>query len=231
MKNIQIRSDYHTLCAEIAGMIAEVIRRKPDAVLGLATGNSPLGIYDELARLHREEALDFSRVTIVNLDEYYPMEPDDEQSYHRFMYEHLLDRINCRSFHIPHGTRRDSEEIARDCTRYEEMIAEAGGIDFQLLGIGRTGHIGFNEPGSALESRTRLVTLHHLTRLDAAPGFGGLENVPVRALTMGIATILEARQIVLLASGRRKAAIVHQAIEMEASRRKCPPAFCAITPI
>ncbi|HEX8236992.1 MAG TPA: glucosamine-6-phosphate deaminase [Abditibacteriaceae bacterium] len=224
MKNVQIRSDYLTLCAEVAQMIAELIRRKPDAVLGLATGSSPLGVYDELIRLHREEALDFSQVTIFNLDEYFPMPPDDPQSYHFFMHENLLKHINCRNFNIPRGEPRDSEQVQQDCRQYEDLIVQAGGIDFQLLGIGRTGHIGFNEPGSPRESRTRMVTLHHQTRLDAAEGFGGIEHVPVRALTMGMATILEARQIVLMAAGRRKAAIVHAALE-EKITSKVPASF------
>lgn len=224
MKNVQIRSDYQTLCAEVAQMIAELIRQKPNAVLGLATGSSPLGVYDELIRLHREEALDFSRVTIFNLDEYFPMSPDNPQSYHYFMHQNLLKDINCRNFNIPSGERRDPEEVQHDCRHYEDLIAQAGGIDFQLLGIGRTGHIGFNEPGSPRESRTRMVTLHHQTRLDAAEGFGGIEHVPVRALTMGMATILEARQIVLLAAGRRKAAIVRSALE-EKITSKIPASF------
>jgi glucosamine-6-phosphate deaminase len=224
MKNVQIRSDYLTLCAEVAQIIAELVRRKPNAVLGLATGSSPLGVYDELIRLHREEGLDFSQVAIFNLDEYFAMAPDNPQSYHFFMHENLLNHINCRNFNIPSGEQRDAEEVQRHCRHYEELIVQAGGIDFQLLGIGRTGHIGFNEPGSPRESRTRMVTLHHQTRLDAAEGFGGIEHVPVRALTMGMATILEARQIVLMAAGRRKAAVVHAALE-EKITSKIPASF------
>jgi glucosamine-6-phosphate deaminase len=140
------------------------------------------------------------------------------------MQQNLLKDINCRNFNIPSGERRDPEQVQHDCRHYEDLIVQAGGIDFQLLGIGRTGHIGFNEPGSPRESRTRMVTLHHQTRLDAAEGFGGIEHVPVRALTMGMATILESRQIVLMAAGRRKAAIVRSALE-EKITSKVPASF------
>jgi glucosamine-6-phosphate deaminase len=192
--------------------------------LGLATGSTPIGVYEELVRLHREEGLDFARVTTFNLDEYYPISATAPQSYHRFMREHLFDHINCQNFHIPEGWQRSDEQIHADCQRYEEMIREAGGLDLQLLGIGRTGHIGFNEPGSAHDSRTRLVTLDYVTRADAAADFFGLENVPVRAITMGIGTILEAREIILMASGQHKADIVHQALEGKITS-KVPASF------
>ena len=207
--------DYETLSRAVAARIAAVVRAKPDAVLGLATGSTPLGVYRELVRLHREENLSFARVCAFNLDEYLPIEADAPQSYRRFMRENLFDFINIapENCWIPDGAARSTEQVEADCARYEAEIAARGGLDLQLLGIGRTGHIGFNEPGSALESRTRAVVLDHLTRADAAAEFFGIDNVPVRAITMGIATILDARQILLLASGAAKAPIVAEALE------------------
>ena len=212
--NIEIRNDYASICREIAQKMADLIRNKPDAVLGLATGSTPIGVYDELIRLHREEALSFANVCTFNLDEYLPLAPTAPQSYRRFMNEHLFDHIDIapENTHVPDGLARPIEQIEADCATYEAAIAAAGGIDLQILGIGRTGHIGFNEPGSARDSRTRLVVLDSLTRNDAANDFYGLENVPPRAITMGVGTIMEAREIVLLASGARKAAIVAEAI-------------------
>src|SRR5688572_4271301 len=153
-KPVQVRPSYKVICEEVAQRIAQLILNKPDAVLGLATGSTPVGVYEELVRLHREEGLDFSCVTTFNLDEYYPISPTASQSYHRFMREHLFVHINCQNFHVPEATPRDDAQIQEDCRRYEAMIQEAGGLDLQLLGIGRTGHIGFNEPGSAHDSRT-----------------------------------------------------------------------------
>ena len=207
--------DYETMSRAVAARIAAVVRAKPDAVLGLATGSTPLGVYRELIRLHREENLDFSRVSTFNLDEYFPLEADAPQSYHRFMRENLSDLVNLapQNCHIPDGAARSMEQVEADCARYEAEIAARGGLDLQLLGIGRTGHVGFNEPGSALESRTRAVILDHLTRADAAADFFGIENVPIRAITMGIATILQARELILMASGATKAPIVAEALE------------------
>ena len=215
--------DYDAMCRVVAARIGALVRAKPDAVLGLATGSTPIGVYQELIRLHREEALDFSGVTCFNLDEYYPIEPDAPQSYHRFMREQLFDGINCSNWHLPPGQGEPSE-IEAACARYEAQIAGAGGLDFQLLGIGRSGHIGFNEPGSGLDSRTRLVVLDSVTRGDAAGAFFGLENVPARAITMGIATILGAREIALLASGDGKADIVAEALEGKITS-KVPASF------
>ncbi len=208
-----IHPDYPEMCRAVAARIAAIIRAKPNAVLGLATGSTPIGVYAELIRLHREENLDFSGVTCFNLDEYLPISPSAPQSYRRFMAEQLFDHLNCQNWHVPDGTARPVDQIERDCAAYEAAIAGAGGLDFQLLGIGRTGHIGFNEPGSGLESKTRLVVLDSLTRNDAASAFFGLENVPARAITMGVGTILGAREIAILASGAGKAAIVKEALE------------------
>jgi len=204
--------------AAVARAIAELIREKAaagrNAVLGLATGSTPQDVYDELVRLHREESLSFRNVVTFNLDEYWPMEPDALQSYHRFMAEYLFDHIDIdpSNVHIPGGTL-PQQEIAAYCKRYEREIEEAGGIDYQILGIGRTGHIGFNEPGSSRESHTRLIALDKVTRLDAASDFFGEWNVPRRAITMGVGTILRARKLVLLAFGESKARIIQEAIE------------------
>ncbi|BDI29003.1 hypothetical protein CCAX7_10540 [Capsulimonas corticalis] len=214
-KNISISSDYAHVCRAVASRIADLVRAKPGAVLGLATGSSPLGVYAELIRMHREEGLDFSRVTSFNLDEYYPMSASSEHSYHAFMEANLFSQINIGRWYVPDGRSRGMQEILLDCRRYEERIADTGGLDLQLLGIGRTGHVGFNEPGSPRDSRTRLVTLHEVTRVDAAPGFGGLDQVPHQAVSMGIATIMDAREIVMMASGAGKAEIVRRALEGE----------------
>ena len=202
----------------MANQIADLIRAKAaegkPCVLGLATGSSPTRVYEELVRLHREDGLSFQNVVSFNLDEYFPMAPDSLQSYVRFMREYLFDHVDIRpeNVHIPDGTV-PATDVADYCRRYEAQIQAAGGIDLQLLGIGRTGHIGFNEPGSGPASRTRIITLDHVTRTDAASDFYGEENVPRRALTMGVGTILEARHIVLLAWGEGKAAVVKRMVE------------------
>ncbi|HUR95129.1 MAG TPA: glucosamine-6-phosphate deaminase [Gemmatimonadales bacterium] len=204
----------------VARRIAEVIRAKTAVggrpVLGLATGSTPIGVYRELVRMHRAEGLSFASVLTFNLDEYYPMDPQSLHSYHRFMWENLFAQLDIprSSVRIPRGDLR-RDEVDDELRRYEEDIRAAGGIDLQLLGIGRTGHIGFNEPGSGAESRTRLITLDLVTRKDAAADFFGEENVPREALTMGVATILEAREILILATGEHKAAIVRRAVEGE----------------
>ena len=199
---------------EIAELITERKRAGRKTVLGLATGSTPVGVYDELIRLHRHEGLSLASVVSFNLDEYWPMAPDALQSYHRFMREHLFDHVDVPAdqIHIPDGTLERSA-VAAACQHYEEAIREAGGIDLQILGIGRTGHIGFNEPGSAIDSRTRLITLDSVTRSDAASDFFGEWNVPRQAITMGVGSILDARRIVLLAFGEHKASIVRRAVE------------------
>ena len=224
--NIQIRGDYDAICREVALQIADLVRAKPDAVLGLATGGTPIGVYQELIRLHREEGLSFARVRTFNLDEYLPMAPDAPQSYRRFMQEQLFDHIDIpfENTRVPDGRARPVEQIEADCRAYDDAIEAAGGLDLQLLGIGRTGHIGFNEPGSARDSRTRLVALDSVTRGDAAGEFFGLENVPARAITMGVGTILSARSIIMMASGARKAEIVAQTLEGKITS-KVPASF------
>lgn len=202
----------------IAQEIADIIRAKQakgkNCVLGLATGSSPLSVYAELVRMHKEEGLSFQNVVSFNLDEYWPMGKENLQSYHYFMHENLFDHIDIKpeNIHIPDGEVK-ANQVRAYCQAYEAKIEAAGGLDFQLLGIGRTGHIGFNEPGSNQNSRTRLVNLDHITREDAAEGFQGLEYVPKRAITMGIATVLSAKRIVLMAWGQKKSEVVQQAIE------------------
>ncbi|MEE2669774.1 MAG: 6-phosphogluconolactonase [Gemmatimonadota bacterium] len=214
----RIFPDAGAMSREVAQRVASLIREKSNrgetTVLGLPTGSTPLGVYRELIRLHREEDLDFSTVATFNLDEYFPMEPGSIHSYHRFMRENFFDEVNVPESGI-HMLRGDipREDITEACEAYEASICEAGGIDFQILGIGRSGHIGFNEPGSARDSRTRLVFLDTLTRADAAPNFFGEENVPPEAITMGVATILEAREVALIATSEHKAEVVRQAVE------------------
>jgi glucosamine-6-phosphate deaminase len=203
-----------TIAQEIASLIREKNKRDKQTVLGLATGSTPTQVYTELIRLHKEEGLNFKNVVTFNLDEYYPIQPDSLQSYVRFMHEHLFNYINIpeNQIHIPDGTINE-EEIFDYCQRYEAQIQETGGIDIQLLGIGRTGHIGFNEPGSRPDSRTRLITLDKITRKDAASDFFGEEHVPRRAITMGVGTILDAKRIIMMAWGEAKAPIIKEAVE------------------
>src|SRR5574341_2237754 len=202
----------------LAHVIRETVAAKGGCVIGLATGSTPIGIYRELIRRHQAGELDFSRVVAFNLDEYYPMASDSPQGFRRYMEENLWAHVNIppKDAHIPDGaTPRD--RVPEACAAYERAIAEAGGIDFQLLGIGKSGHIGFNEPGSARDSRTRLVTLDTITRKDAAADFFGEDNVPTEAITMGVGTILGAREIALLATGEHKAEIVRRAVEGDMS--------------
>src|SRR5689334_18293996 len=212
--------DHEHIARLVANRIATLIREREAAgeraVLGLATGSTPIGVYRELIRMHREEGLSFAHVVTFNLDEYYPMARESIHSYHRFMWENLFTHIDVKreNVHIPDGTvPRDS--VDDEARRYEDAIRRAGGIDLQILGIGKTGHIGFNEPGSGVDSRTRLVHLDAVTRRDAAADFFGEEFVPREALTMGVATILEAREIAILATGEHKAFIVSRAVEGE----------------
>ncbi len=206
----------------IARYIALAIRQKQQdnqyLVIGLATGSSPIKVYNELVRMHREEGLSFKNVVTFNLDEYYPLKADAQQSYVRFMHEYLFDHVDIDSanVHIPDG-ELPIEKVEQFCADYDKKIQLFGGLDIQILGIGRTGHIGFNEPGSWLSSRTRLVKLDHVTRVDAAKDFGKEENVPYRAITMGIQTIMSAKQIFIMAWGSHKAEIVREAIEGEVS--------------
>ena len=200
---------------EIAALIKEKSAKGENAVLGLATGSSPKSVYAELIRMHREEGLSFKNVVSFNLDEYYPMSPDALQSYWRFMREQLFDHVDIEkgNYYIPDGTI-SPEKLAEHCAHYEQLIDEHGGLDFQLLGIGGNGHIGFNEPGSLENSKTRLMMLDHSTRAAAKADFSGeLTKVPKKAITMGVSRILSAKRIVLLAWGERKAPKIAEAVE------------------
>ena len=199
-----ITKDYAEMSREAARIIAKQVKAKPDSVLGLATGGTPIGTYKELIRMHREEGLDFSGVTTFNLDEYYGLAPNHSQSYHYYMFKNFLNHVNInpKRTHIPNGLAKDVEAF---CREYEEKIREAGGIDLQLLGIGREGHIAFNEPGSSLVSRTGIVALAEETIKDNARFFEREEDVPRYAISMGCGTIAEARKLLLLASGEGKA--------------------------
>jgi glucosamine-6-phosphate deaminase len=204
--------------AFVAKEIADLIKKRAvegkHVVLGLATGSTPTRVYAELVRLHKKEGLSFKNVFSFNLDEYYPMPPDSLQSYVRFMNEHLFNHIDIpkANINIPDGTL-PKEQVADYCRNYEKKIDELGGIDIQVLGIGRTGHIGFNEPGSTEKSFTRLVTLDQVTRIDAASDFFGEENVPRKAITMGVGTILKAKRTVMMAWGEGKARVIKKAVE------------------
>jgi glucosamine-6-phosphate deaminase len=198
---------------EAARMVANAVRRKPSLRLGLATGSTTLGMYKELARLHGHEALDFSRVVTFNLDEYLGLSANHPQSFHYFMQQSFFSHVNISpgNIHIPDGSI--SANYDQYCRSYEQAIRDAGGIDLQVLGIGRNGHVGFNEPTSSLGSRTRLKVLSKETIDDNRKFFGPGEEIPQCAITMGIGTILEAKRILLLASGSSKASAIAQAIE------------------
>ncbi|AMC10693.1 glucosamine-6-phosphate deaminase [Lutibacter profundi] len=209
-----------TVALEIADLILRKQKEGKKCVLGLATGSSPIKVYEELVRMHKEEGLSFSNVITFNLDEYYPMDKSNIQSYFYFMHEHLFNHVDIlpENVHIPNGTVK-SNELHQYCIAYEKMIEDNGGIDLQLLGIGRTGHIGFNEPGSHFNSETRSITLDYITRADAASAFLGIDNVPKKAITMGIRTVRKAKRIILLAWGHNKSLVIKKTIEGEVSSK------------
>jgi len=207
-----VKDNYDAMSNEAALIVADRLRKQPNLVLGLATGSTPLGLYKELIRMHRDEGLDFSKVTTFNLDEYVGLSPMHEQSYNYFMWQNLFEQLNIpeHSIHILDGMAGDIDQC---CAWYEDEIRKAGGIDIQVLGIGANGHIAFNEPGSSLGSRTRVKTLTQKTRLDNARFFASLDEVPKYALTMGIGTIMDARELLLLANGSGKADAIRAACE------------------
>jgi glucosamine-6-phosphate deaminase len=202
----------------VAKEIAQLVKQRQKVgkklILGLATGSSPTKMYEYLVKFHKEEGLSFNNVVTFNLDEYYPMQPDSMHSYVRFMNEHLFNHLDIKkeNIHIPDGSL-SKEEVRSFCEQYEQKIKDLGGLDVQILGIGRTGHIGFNEPGSTLSSKTRMVRLDQVTRLDAASDFFGHENVPTKAITMGVGSIMDAKRIILMAWGEGKSDIIRQAVE------------------
>lgn len=207
-----IKDTYEQMSVAAARQIADVLNRKPNAVLGLATGSTPLGVYKELVRMHKQEDLDFSRCTTFNLDEYVGLPITHDQSYHYFMHENFFKHVNIpeHNIHVPSGTTSNFRAF---CDWYEQRIEECGGIDVQVLGIGSDGHIAFNEPTSSLSSRTRLKTLAKVTIDDNARFFDKAQDVPIYAITMGVGTILEAEEIILLANGKGKADAIAQAVE------------------
>ena len=220
---VQVYPEAGEAALRVASEIADLIQSREDegrvTVLGLATGSTPIPVYRELIRLHREEGLSFANVTTFNLDEYSGLDANHPESYTRFMQEQLFAHVDIESSrtNIPDATGGSAEEKERRCAEYEQKIREAGGIDIQLLGIGRSGHIGFNEPGSPVTSSTRVVTLDRVTRLDASVDFQGFHNVPRTAITMGVGTILKAERVLLLAWGKGKADVVRVAVEEEES--------------
>ena len=209
---VEVVPDYEAMSIRAAQLLALRIRELPTAVVGYATGSTPIGMYKELIRMHREDGLDFSRTTTFNLDEYVGLAPNHNQSYHWFMYHELFSHVNIdpSRIHIPDGVHDDLET---HCVEYEEEIINSGGIDTQILGIGVNGHLGFNEPGSSLGSRTRIAALTEDTVKSNARFFNHVDDVPKRAITMGIATIMAAKTLVLLASGQNKAAAIQASLE------------------
>lgn len=207
-----IQKDYQQMSRTAADIVVEVLNAKPNAVLGMATGSTPLGLYQELVRLHEAEQIDFSHVTTFNLDEYVGLPPNHPQSYHYFMHENFFKHVNIppENINIPSGSTSNYPAF---CAWFEQRIAECGGIDLQILGIGSDGHIAFNEPTSSLSSRTRLKTLSKQTIDDNARFFDNRADVPIYAITMGVGTILEARKLLLLASGKAKAKAIARTIE------------------
>lgn len=221
--NIYIREDYEKMSEKAAEIIAKLVKEKPNCVLGLATGSTPIGTYKKLIQMHKDEGLDFSKVKTFNLDEYYGLGLDldkpyaEDQSYARFMYEELFKGINVKpeNTHIPNGRAKDSEAF---CREYEAEIKKAGGVDLQVLGLGGDGHFAFNEPGSSLASRTRRIALTEQTLDDNYEAFykdAGFsrEEMPHFAITMGIGTILESKSLLMLVNGKKKAKITAKALE------------------
>jgi glucosamine-6-phosphate deaminase len=207
-----VQKTYEAMSIAAAREVADILNAKPNAVLGMATGSTPLGIYKELVNMHQRGEVDFSHVTTFNLDEYVGLPITHPQSYHYFMHENFFRHVNIppQNIHIPSGTTNNYRAF---CEWYEKRITECGGIDLQILGIGSDGHIGFNEPGSSLSSRTRLKTLAKQTIDDNARFFRNRNEVPIYAITMGVGTIMQTRTIVLLASGANKASAVASAVE------------------
>ncbi len=212
-------------CVQVAAEIAQLIRERAtlgrSAVLGLATGKTTRPLYQELVYLHREEGLSFQNVVTFNLDEYLGLRDTDPRSMRFFMQREFFDHVDIPAANIHFLSGVADACVAARCAGYEKEIVQAGGIDYQILGIGRNGHIGFNEPGTPISSRTRKVDLHEMTRTDAISAFGEIENVPTQAVTMGCGTILKARKIALLAWGSKKNRIVRRAVEGPVSPKTC----------
>ncbi|SHM44603.1 glucosamine-6-phosphate deaminase [Caldanaerovirga acetigignens] len=219
-----IAKDYEEMSKKAAQIIAEEIKKKPNLVLGLATGATPVGTYRELVKMYKNGEVDFSRVITFNLDEYLGLSPDDERSYHYYMYSNFFNHVNVKpeNIHIPNGV---AEDIDEECRRYDEAIEKAGGIDLQLLGIGVNGHIGFNEPGDELLTATHVTNLAPDTIKANARFFESIDEVPKKAITVGLGTIMKAKKIILLASGREKAKIMAELLDEDAVSTKVPASF------
>ncbi|GLI50859.1 glucosamine-6-phosphate deaminase [Tepidanaerobacter syntrophicus] len=224
-----IEKDYSAMSEKAAQIFANEIKQKPDLVLGLATGSTPIGTYKELIRMHKEEGLDFSKVVSFNLDEYYNLPPDDPQSYNYFMFENLFNHVNIKkeNVHIPNGLVKDVETY---CKQYDEEISKFGGIDLQLLGIGVNGHIGFNEPAEELILGTHLTDLTEDTIKANSRFFDSPEQVPTKAITMGIGSIMKAKKILLLASGKNKAEIMAKILNRDVVTTKIPASLLKLHP-
>jgi len=209
---VLIVKNYDEMSKEAGKIVRGRLEQKPDLVLGLATGSTPLGLYQELIRMHKKDSVSFAKVRTFSLDEYLGLKPDNDQSYHYFMFENFFKHIDIprENIYIPDGQTKDPEKF---CQWYEDEIEKAGGLDLQVVGIGRDGHVGFNEPGSSLASRTRVKTLDEETIKDNSRFFAKPEDVPHFAITMGVGTILESKEILFLANGAGKSEIVARAIE------------------
>lgn len=228
MKNF-VEKDYEAMSKKAAEIFIEAIKEKPNIILGLATGSTPIGLYKELIRAHKEEGLDFSKVTTFNLDEYIGLSPDHPSSYEYFMREELFNHINIprENIHIPDGLAENIEEY---CKKYDEMIDKAGGIDIQLLGVGENGHIAFNEPDESLSLGTTIVELTENTIEVNSRFFQSVEEVPRTAISMGIGSILKAKKIVLLANGKRKAPVIKKLLSTDRVSTKFPVSFLLLHP-
>lgn len=207
-----IKENYEEMSKLAAQIIARIVKQRPRAVLGLATGSTPVGCYQEMVRMHKEEGLDFSQIVTFNLDEYVGIPEDHEQSYHRFMWDNLFSKINIvkANVHVPDGNAGD---LHAACDEYEMEMDEHGGVDIQLLGIGGNGHLAFNEPGSSLGGRTKIKTLTERTRQDNSRFFDSIDDVPKYCVTMGVGTIMESGKLLLLANGENKADAIAAAVE------------------
>lgn len=226
---IFVEKDYEAMSKKAAEIFIEAIKEKPNIILGLATGSTPIGLYKELIRAHKEEGLDFSKVTTFNLDEYIGLSPDHPSSYEYFMREELFNHINIprENIHIPDGLAENIEEY---CKKYDEMIDKAGGIDIQLLGVGENGHIAFNEPDESLSLGTTIVELTENTIEVNSRFFQSVEEVPRTAISMGIGSILKAKKIVLLANGKRKAPVIKKLLSADRVSTKFPVSFLLLHP-
>ncbi|NLX62950.1 MAG: glucosamine-6-phosphate deaminase [Tissierellia bacterium] len=226
---IIVKKDYDSMSKEAAGIVRKEIEKKKDIVLGLATGSTPIGMYKELIRMHKEEGLDFSHVVSFNLDEYIGIDYDNPNSYHYYMKENLFDHINIlkENTFIPDGNSDDLEE---SCRIYDKLIEEKGGIDLQILGIGANGHIGFNEPAEELNYGTSVVDLDDRTIKDNARFFNSIDEVPKKAITMGIGTIMKAKKIILMANGKNKAEAISKLIKGKKITTKLPATLLLLHP-